>query len=616
MPLPEEFIERVRALNDIVDVVSQTVQLKRTGKNFVGLCPFHGEKTPSFTVSPDKQIFYCFGCHAAGDVFKFIQLRDNVDFMGAVRALAERAGLALPERDRSPEEDRRYREQEAMYQACELAAAFYHEYLKTSPHAAEARAYLERRGLSAETCERFRIGYAPQAWDALQKALVPRGVSVETLVKVGLARARERGEGHYDLFRNRIIFPIMNSRGRVIAFGGRVLDDSLPKYLNSGETPLFTKGRHLYALNVAREAIRASGQAIVVEGYMDAIALHQAGIANAVASLGTALTGPQASLLQQYAREIIIAYDADAAGERATMRGLEILSATGCSLRVATVPDGKDPDEYVRAHGRAAAEEVFRNAIPFITYRFRRAAAGQNLLTAAGKQAVLRQMVPLLALVGSAVELEDYIQLIASELQLDPVLIRREVRRGAARGAGGVSGPGGHNLKENRDNTNGGLANSSSVPNPLPRGVYLAEQALLRAMVESADVRQLVATELGADGFADARHRALADAILKISAPGEPLTPARVLDQISSSEIYQLATRIFLQEVEYSLSIKTVADYIRTIKEYRRSARIQELLELIREAQAAGGDVRGLLSEYQELVREAKGSKRDGQSAR
>lgn len=617
MPLPEQFIEQVRTRSDIVEVISQTVALKRTGKNFSGLCPFHSEKTPSFSVSPDKQIFYCFGCHAGGDVFKFVQMRDNVDFIGSIRILAERAGLAMPEQERSPEEDRRYREMEVMYQACELAAAYYHSYLLNSPSAAEARAYLERRGLSADTIERFRIGFAPQSWDALQKALAPRGVKPETLVRVALARQSDRGSGYYDLFRNRVVFPICNARGRVIAFGGRVLDDSLPKYLNSSETPLFGKGRNLYALNVAREAIRQSGQAIMVEGYMDAVALHQAGISNAVASLGTALTGDQAGLLQQYAREVIIAYDADAAGERATLRGLEIMSASGCTLRVATVPDGKDPDEYVRTHGRAAAEEVFRNAMPFIKYRFRRAAAGQNLMVTAGKQAVLRQVIPLLAKVTSAVELEDYLQFMASELQLEPDILRREVARGASRPATDRPGPVRHNLKENRDNSKvAGLANNSIPPSELPRGIYLAEQALLRAMLESADVRRLVENELGAAGYTDPGHRIIAETMLRVAAPGEPLTAASVLDQISSSEIYQLATRIFLQEVEYSLSIKAVADYIRTIKDFRRSTRIAELLLEIREAQSVGRDAGELVREYQELIRDAKGSKRAGQSAR
>ncbi|MGE5559872.1 MAG: DNA primase [Chloroflexota bacterium] len=610
MPVPEQFIEQVRTRSDIVEVVSQTVALKRTGKNFSGLCPFHSEKTPSFSVSPDKQIFYCFGCHAGGDVFKFVQMRDNVDFISAVRILAERAGLTLPEQERSPEEDRRYRDLEAMYQACELAAAYFHSYLKNSPHAAEARAYVERRGLSAETIDRFRIGFAPQSWDSLQKALAPRGVKIETLVKVGLVRPSDRGQGFYDLFRNRVMFPICNSRGRVIAFGGRVLDDSLPKYLNSSETPLFNKGRNLYALNIAREAIRSSGQAIMVEGYMDTIALHQAGITNVVASLGTALTSDQAGLLQQYAREVIIAYDADAAGERATLRGLEIMSASGCVLRVATVPDGKDPDEYVRTHGRAAAEEVFRNAVPFIKYRFRRAAAGQNLMTTAGKQAVLRQVMPLLARVTSAVELDDYLQFMASELQIEPGVLRREVSRGAARAGAGKPGPVGHNLIENRDNTKGQTANNGNPASKLPRGIYLAEQALLRAMLESDEARVLVAADLGAGGFCDAGHRELAELMLKIAGPNEPLSPAQVLDQISSSEIYQLATRIFLQEVEYSLSIKAVADYIRTIKEFQRSARIQQLLGEIREAQAAGRDANELVREYQDLIRDAKGSKR------
>lgn len=631
MRLPEQFIEQVRTRNDIVEVIAQTVALKRTGKNYSGLCPFHSEKTPSFSVSPDKQIFYCFGCHQGGDVFKFVQLRDSVDFIGAVRILADRAGLELPQEDRSPEEEQRYRELEAMYQACELAASYYHSYLLNSANAAEARAYLERRGLSAETIERFRLGYAPPTWDSLLNALQPRGVKPETLVRVGLAKRSERREGFYDQFRNRVIFPIANGRGRIIAFGGRVLDDSLPKYLNSTETPIFVKGRNLFALNLAREAIRAEGQVIMVEGYMDTVSLHQVGIRNVVASLGTALTSDQASLLQQYAREVIIAYDADAAGQRATLRGLEVMSASGCTLRVATVPDGKDPDDYVRAHGREATQAVFHAAVPFIKYRFQRAATGQNLQTVAGKQAVLRQVLPLVGKVSSAVEQDDYLQLLASELQLDMATLRRELARAARRESqtrhgGPIASPlahvaevaatslpeGGNNGSQERDNKEAAHHAVTIGPSPVPRARFLAEQDLLRAMIAGGEARTAVARELGVDGFGDPRLRVVAGTILAMAEAGTPFTVAQVLDRLPTGEIHQLATRIFFQEVEYRLSAESVAGYIRAIKDLARTARIEQLLTEIRQVQTAGQDPRPLVEEYQQLIRDAKGSKRDG----
>ena len=345
MPFSPAFLDELNNRNPIEDVVGQYVALTRRGSNLFGLCPFHGEKTPSFSVAPDKGIFYCFGCHKGGGVVNFIMEIENLSYPDAVRFLAKRAGLEVPEDDA---ERSQYKKKERLWALCKAAARFFHEQLKT-PQAQKAREYAQRRGLSSGTITRFGLGYAPNAWDSLIQAMTARGYEKSELLEAGLVLEKKDKGTFYDRFRNRLMFPIIDVRGNVIGFGGRVMDDSTPKYLNSPETIIFNKRRNLFAMNVVKKS--KAGFIILTEGYMDAIALHQYGFDCAVASLGTSLTQEHADLLSKYTNEVVLTYDGDAAGQNATQRAIPMLERTGLRVKILRMRGAKDPDEFLKKYG-------------------------------------------------------------------------------------------------------------------------------------------------------------------------------------------------------------------------------------------------------------------------
>jgi len=354
MLYPEQIIEEVRLRNDIVEVVSGYVKLEKKGRSYWGLCPFHNEKTPSFSVEPNKQFFYCFGCNKGGSVIHFIMNIENLEFVEALKFLADRAGIALPETE-DPQEREKAEQRKVILEINRQAARFYFRSL-AGKDGLKAQNYLKKRGLLAKTIKQFGLGYAPAEWDGLTRELLKQHFPADLLIKSGLSIRAKSGE-LVDRFRDRIMFPIFDIRGNIVGFGGRVLDGSMPKYMNSPDTPVYNKSRELYGLNYAR--MSPSKRLLIVEGYMDVISLHQAGIDFAVASLGTALTRMQAWILKKYSEEVIIAYDSDSAGQAATMRGLDILEETGCNVKVLILPEGKDPDEYIRIHG----PDKFKNLI-------------------------------------------------------------------------------------------------------------------------------------------------------------------------------------------------------------------------------------------------------------
>lgn len=354
---PGDLVQRVKDANEIADIVGQFVNLKQAGQNLKGLCPFHAEKTPSFTVNPGKQVFHCFGCGAGGDVIEFLARQEKLSFPEAVRHLAERAGIRLPAPERRDDS-----ETQKLVALHEAARSFFSGLL-SGPSGGGARAYLAGRGVSVETQKSFGIGFAPPSWDALVSHLRGKGFPPETVVKAGLAVARDSGRGAYDRFRNRIIFPIVDVSGRTIAFGGRSMDDSLPKYLNSPETAIYRKGDHLYGLYQAREAIRRKGAALLVEGYFDVIGAHAAGFDHAVATLGTALTPRQVGLLRRMTPEVVFVYDGDAAGLRAMRGSAGLLLESGAAVNVALLPEGEDPDSFLRKEGPDAFDKAVGSSI-------------------------------------------------------------------------------------------------------------------------------------------------------------------------------------------------------------------------------------------------------------
>ena len=423
--IPEPIIEEIKARSELVAVVDQYVRLdKRSGSNYFGLCPFHSEDTPSFSVSPAKQIYYCFGCHKGGDVIHFVMDIEKLSYPQAIRVLGERAGVQIPE-----PEDEAYRQRSDLNKqllALNLEAARFFYHSLNSDAGLVCRQYLQKRGLSAAIIRRFGLGYAAGSWNGLYKHLLDKAFSDDLLMKSGLFR-RGKTDQPYDLFRERLMFPIMDVMGRVVAFGGRVLDDSQPKYINSPETPVYTKGRHLFGLNLAKAS--HAKNLVVVEGYMDAIALYQAGVDNTVASLGTALTESQAQILKKYTDHVIIAYDADAAGQAAALRSLDIMGAKGIRVTVLQVPDGKDPDDYIRRNGPERFHALLEKALPLLDYKL---LASRRSHTHAGNFDILSyqdEACQILAREDNAIVRELYSVKLADELNTSAETVLREIER-------------------------------------------------------------------------------------------------------------------------------------------------------------------------------------------
>ncbi len=421
----EETLEEVRQANDIVDVISQYVHLKRSGRNFFGLCPFHNEKSPSFSVSPDKQIFHCFGCGVGGNVFTFLSKIEGINFVEAVQQLAERANIQLPTFENHVDREREELKAK-VYKVNEFTAQFYHENLY-KPTAKLAQEYVKKRKLSNETLKSFRIGFSGK-FDELYQALKKEGFEDPEILESGLVNRNDNGR-YIDRYRNRLMFPICDGRGRVIAFGGRVLDDSKPKYINSPENIVFSKGRNLFGLNVAKKGQDTKKRLLIVEGYMDVISLHQRGITNVVAPLGTALTQQQGWLLRKTSEQIILSFDSDEAGLKAKIRAVDILQNMGCDIRVLQMEGAKDPDEYIVKYGNARFQNVVDKALSVIEFKVKLLKKDLDLNNTNDKIKFLNEIAKLISKVDNNIEKEVYIEKIAKEYEISKEAIYAEVNK-------------------------------------------------------------------------------------------------------------------------------------------------------------------------------------------
>ena len=422
MALPDSFIQELLSRNDIESVASAYVAFKRRGRNLVGLCPFHGEKTASFNLYPETNSFYCFGCGAGGDVITFIKRIENLDYVDAVRFLADRSGLKMPEQ--SHENDQVSRLRLRILEANREAARIFHAALYR-PEGKIALDYYHSRGYTDATIKHFGLGFAPDSWDYLLKALRQKGFKDEELIAAFLAK-RGRNGGAYDIFRNRVMIPIIDIRGNVVGFGGRVLDDSKPKYINTEGTLAFSKSHNLFALNFAKNEGRELN---LCEGYMDVIAMHQAGFTNTVAALGTSFPEEQMQLIARYADRINLIFDADGAGQKATRRAIENLRRTGLDVRVVTIPDGKDPDEFIKKNGAAAFKLLLDRAANAVEHRLLEIGRGHNLATSEGKLAYYNEAAALLATLDSSVERELYAGRLSEILSVSKEAILQEINR-------------------------------------------------------------------------------------------------------------------------------------------------------------------------------------------
>ncbi len=553
MPLPERFLDELLARTDIVDLVSESVRLTKKGNSYWGCCPFHSEKTPSFHVVPDRQMYKCFGCGKGGGAINFVMELENLPFKDAVAVLAQRVGMQVPEFGSSPGARER---REKILTINRQAARAFHRWLH-GPEGTEGLAYLQRRGLSKRTLTNFGLGFAPNGWDSLITELSAQGYDKRDLLDAGLAVSNKDGR-IYDRFRNRVIFPIIDVRGNVIGFGGRVMDDSNPKYLNSPDTPVYNKSRNLFALNIAKTS--KAGRVILTEGYMDTISLHQAGFDSAVASLGTALTEEHGQLLSRYFKEAVIAYDGDGAGVKAAQRAIPILEKAGLKVKVLRVAGAKDPDEFIKAYGREAFARLLDQSENQVDYRLAQIQKKYNLTDDSQKVAFLQEAAQLVSTLRSAVEREIYGGHAAQTAGVSPDTMKLEVERALKARLRKAK-----KQQERRDLT------PASQLQPRARSLRYenirsarAEEGLLRLLMLDPGLAGKMAGITGAEFSSPLLGRAF-DRLMHRAGEGLSTRLAALAEDFSGEEMDHLA-QVAAQPESVANSDQAIADYISLIR--------------------------------------------------
>ena len=574
--IPDDVIERVRLSSDIVEVISRQVRLTRKGRNYVGLCPFHADRQPSFTVTPDKQIFHCFGCNKGGDVFKYLMLKENITFVEAVKQLARQNGISLPVTE-SRQDLERYQKLDGLRQIHNLARDFYHRILVEHRGAAKAREYLAARGISREVQEYFQIGYAPVGWDHLLGFMSKHRIPPRILAEAGLAQERESG-GYYDRFRDRVIFPIWDVAGRVVAFGGRVLGDGFPKYLNSPETALFVKGHNLYGLHLAGKKAREKGYIAIMEGYMDVVTAHSHGISNTVASLGTSLTKEQGNLLLKHSKDVVIAFDADEAGVAAVKRTLEILQDVGCQGRVVSLPEGEDPDDFIRRHGVAAWEDMVSKGDSALDFLLKQEAGRTPPTTISGKLSVLGQVLPYIAKAKTKAEREESLKTLSRFLGLSPEAVVDEFRKFTAQPS--------RDNRITRERTK-----VIRLPGTSPTGRdgdsrEKAERRMLQMILEEPAQGEEIMRELGSKPFRNEHHNRIFLRTLELSKE-EGFQPVKLFDRLAEED-HPFLSRILAAEGFSEATGEKLSDYVAFIRQYDRQERRTALISMMGEAEKQG----------------------------
>lgn len=580
--IPDEVIEKIRQHFDLVDVIGETVALKRSGRSYMGLCPFHSERTPSFYVSPEKQLFHCFGCGAGGNLFTFYMKMENTSFVEAVSYFAKRAGIPLPLEEEEPSAEALHRKK--LYAANELAAKYYQHILLNSRVGKKALEYLIKRGLTYSTIEHFQLGFAPGARDVLLTFLKKRGYPEDLQEEAGLVSKGPEGE-LYDRFRRRIMFPIHDLQGRVVGFGGRIIGEGEPKYLNSPETALFHKGRHLYNFHRARPSIRQTKQVILLEGYMDVITAYQTGIHHVVASLGTALTGEQIRLLQRNTEEIILMYDGDEAGQKATLRSLEAIRDHGGRAKVVLLPDGQDPDEFLQEHGKEALLKIMRDrALSDIAYKLQKLRSESQLSTQEGRLRFLRQAARMIAEISSPVEKETLLRELAGEFRVSLESLIKECET-YSKGQKSPSNGDIHTRMWNTNRDHGNLQAGSVHRLPYPAHIEAERKLLSYMLIDEGAARQV--REVLVDEFSVEEHAALAIHLYRFYGERGEANPALFISQLDDPEMIRLATELAmeaegLEKLEQRPGL--LQEYIECVRRYPLEKRLKQLPHEMEEA--------------------------------
>ncbi len=577
--IPEETIQEIRERTDIVEVVSSYLPLKRSGANHLGLCPFHGEKTPSFNVNSTRQIFHCFGCGVGGNVFAFLMRIEGLSFPEAVRRLGERVGVEIPEEEMSPAEQRRREEEERLTRINEVASAFYQQILLEAPEGAPARSYLRQRGYDGEAARRFRLGYAPDSWDALAKHLAQKGFDPALARdRLGLLRPGREGRSDIDLFRRRLLFPIFDLRGQVAAFGGRVLDDALPKYINSPESPLYHKGRILFGLYQAREAMRREGSGIVVEGYFDQLALARAGFDNAVASCGTALTEEHARLLKRYCDKLLLLFDQDSAGQKATFRAMDVLLAAGLPAAVVALDPGEDPDSFLARRGVEEFRIRLAAARPVLEVFIEQALAAEEP-GISGQVRAVELILAKLRLLPSEIERSLYLQDLSRRTGLDTALLARKL-------GGSPAAP-----RPPQPPSQAPVAPHTARPGTRPAAdpSEKSQDWLLILMIAEPAIRRRVTTEGVENLFSNADRRVIAERILALDDGQERIEESRLGDSLNESQNALLSGILVKDEKAFVEDPEAIFEGCRKAAGRERlKQRSRELTALIHAAEKTG----------------------------
>ena len=580
----EDIIRRVRDSIDIVELISGYLSLKKTGKNHTGLCPFHAEKTPSFNVNSDKQIFHCFGCGVGGDVFKFIELQEGLNFPEAVKTLATKAGISLPADSASRTQDKKSEDERKALFAIVADAAEYFQQELNGPAGSAARAYLVKRGVSESTITDFSLGYARPEWDGLLRHLKQKGYGLGLLEKAGLIIKRNEGEGYYDRFRGRIIFPIRDMSGHVIAFGGRVMDDTLPKYLNSPETPLYSKSNVLYCLDKAKDAGRKQGYFIIVEGYLDALACHQYGVKNAIATLGTALTDGHMRLMKRFAQKIVLIFDPDPAGVKATLRGLDLFVASNMKVNVVSLPDGNDPDTFLQKQGAEAFAACLRGSVKFMDFVLSQVVKGGPPASIDEKVEKAGEMLGFIAKLLSGIERDHYVKRTAEALDLDESVLRQEMPT---------------------QPKHLGPAPADKKPAPATKAKRpRAEEILIHLMLKDGEIAQQLQDQIKPQDFTDPLFQRAAAKVFQVLAAQHKLDSSELLAE-ADEELRHVLSHYSMLEVEYEDPHKHCRDCVDVIKQQDPEKKMKLLYKEIQEAEARGDSVAitRLMAEQQELSR-------------
>jgi DNA primase len=584
--VPSETVRRIQESIDIVDVVSPYLTLRKRGQNYVGLCPFHQEKTPSFVVSPSKQLFHCFGCGAGGDVFGFLMKADSLSFPEAIRILGEKAGISITPLTSPVDKPEVASSNEFLFKIHEETAAYYHHLLLNHPTAKTARGYLQTRGVHEETVKNFMLGYALPLWDGLVKHLQERGWTSDQVEKAGLSVLRQDGTGHYDRFRDRLIFPIRNLRGKVIAFGGRILPSSQagkdttetgPKYMNSPETQIYTKGQHLYALDKARAAVSQSGSLVVVEGYLDALAAHQAGVQNVVATLGTALTGEHLHLVRRFTHKVILVFDPDLAGVRAALRTVELFIDSGIQAQVVMLPEGEDPDSFIKNHGAAAFKELLCNPVSLLDFALQQMVGKASRKTIEEKLQIIEGILPVLAKIQNHVERSHYLKRVADELGVHERDLGQELV---------------HHVKKSKK-----LPKQEPVFTPKAPQFPVEERMLIQLLLQGKVKPGALEGRVQPEDFTHPRLGLLFSLILETArGENEVLTRQLLLATQDDSEMNLLISAWSLQELTCEEYEKTVHDCLQKLYSKRLNDELRQMEEKIRKAEgeADGETVRAL----------------------